>query len=130
MDKSEHENVLIRPPCIRIEDNCKQITKQCALFLLSPIQKLLEDSRAPPPVKCPTLAHSHDTPTPKTAANTTSALKVLPANTDAPSEPSSRLVTQMVLATVKIQKMCPDGKLIEIYYDYNVLTMLLSVQHY
>ena len=51
-------------------------------------------------------------PIQKIAANTTSAWKVLPANMVAQLAQSSKLATVMELATVKIQKMFPDGKLI------------------
>jgi hypothetical protein len=54
--------------------------------------------------------HSQDTLTQKIAESTTFASKALLVNMDAQSEQSSRLETQTVQETVKIQKMFPDGK--------------------
>lgn len=74
------------------------------------LQKLPTVSLVQPPVKCRTPVHSRVTLTQKIAANTTSAWMVLPVNTVAQSEPSSRSVTAMALATAKTQKMFPDGE--------------------
>lgn len=86
-------------------------------IISSPKQKLPEDLHAPPQVKFQMLDLSHDMPIQKIAVNTTFVSKVQPVNMVAPLEPSSKLVTQMVQATVKTQKMFPDGKLIEIYLN-------------
>ena len=73
------------------------------------------DLLAPLPEKSPTLDHSQDTLTQKTAENTTFVLKVLPASTDAQSELSSKSEILMVQATVKDPKMFPDGK----FHDFD-----------
>jgi len=74
-------------------------------------QRWPTDSPAPRPVSWPTPDPSRATPTPRTAASTTSAWRAWPANTDAPSAQCSRSETVMALATARIPRMFPDGKL-------------------
>lgn len=79
-------------------------------FLFGNLQKLPTDLLAQLQVKCQLPVHSHAMLTQKIAVNTTSVWKVLPVNMVAQSEQYSKLVTVMVLATAKTQKMFPDGK--------------------
>lgn len=59
--------------------------------------------------------------TQRTAVNTTSVLRVSPANTVAQSEPCSRSVMPTALATARTPKMCPDG---EFYTRLSKLSLL------
>jgi hypothetical protein len=90
-------------------------------YLFSLLQKLPTDSLAQLPEKSQMPDLSQDTLTQRTAENTTSALKALPASTDAQSELSSRSETLMAQATAKDQKMFPDGK-------FPLLTQLTNKQ--
>jgi hypothetical protein len=80
-------------------------------FCFGVFQRLPTDSPAPLLVKSQMPVHSRDMPTPRIAENTTFAWKVLPVNMDAHWEPCSKLETVMAQATVKTQKMFPDGKI-------------------
>jgi hypothetical protein len=68
------------------------------------------DSNAQLQVKSQMPDHSHDMLIQKTAENITSVSKESPVNTVVQLEQYSKLETQMVQETVKIQKMFPDGK--------------------
>lgn len=86
-------------------------------------------SHAQHQVKFQMPVHSRVMLTQKIAVNTTFAWKVLPVNTVAQSEQYSKLVTAMALATVKTQKMFPDGKLCDLFSIYFHPISLLSCFH-
>lgn len=76
------------------------------------------DSLAQHQVKFQMPVHSRVMLTQKIAVNTTFAWKVLPVNMVAQSEQYLKLVTAMALATAKIQKMFPDGKLRDLFFIF------------